>query len=625
MCPYDLTEIHPLIDELQDLRSDLLNLEENCSDLMHGLSEPFTVSARNLVHYVALRGHDLRHIQDRLAALGLSSLGRAEGCVLANLDAVLRVLRHLAELPTHDPELAHEVPSLAEGRALLRSHTDGLFGAQPDGRAVRIMVTMPSEAANDYPLVRDLVTAGMDCMRINCAHDGPDAWGRMIIHLRRAEREVGRRCRVLMDLPGPKLRTGPLRPGPQVLKWKPQRDQYGRVHTPARVWLIPEDDRPAPPASADASLPVPRKWLHQLKAGDRVEFQDARGSRRRLTVTEKVGHGCWAECDQTAYVTTGTQLDHRGRSHARSQTAHVGCLDAVPVPIVLRKGDTLVLTRSQEPGEPCRCAADGRVIRPAHIGCTLPEAFADLAAGEGVWLDDGKIGGIIRSVGTERVEVEITHADAEGAKLGADKGINFPDSKLRLPALTSDDVRDLAFIAAHADLVGMSFVHNPEDVEELQSQLARLGGQPRGIILKIETRRGFEQLPRLLLAAMRSPCAGVMIARGDLAVECGYERLAELQEEILWMCEAAHVPVIWATQVLEGLAKEGRPSRAEITDAAMSERAECVMLNKGPHIDQAVRVLDDILRRMQGHQSKKRSMLRPLKLADRFRAVNGHK
>jgi pyruvate kinase len=133
--------------------------------------------------------------------------------------------------------------------------------------------------------------------------------------------------------------------------------------------------------------------------------------------------------------------------------------------------------------------------------------------------------------------------------------------------------------------------------------------------LKIETRLGFENLPDMLLTAMRTPCCGVMIARGDLAVECGFERMAEVQEEILWICEAAHVPVIWATQVLETLAKEGMPSRAEITDAAMGHRAECVMLNKGPHVLHAVKTLDDILRRMQAHQTKKRSMLRELRLA----------
>jgi pyruvate kinase len=111
---------------------------------------------------------------------------------------------------------------------------------------------------------------------------------------------------------------------------------------------------------------------------------------------------------------------------------------------------------------------------------------------------------------------------------------------------------------------------------------------------------------------MRGEKVGVMIARGDLAVECGWERLAEVQEEILWICEAAHVPVVWATQVLETVAKDGRPSRAEITDAAMGQRAECVMLNKGPHILDAIRILDNILRRMQEHQRKKRTLLRRL-------------
>ena len=123
--------------------------------------------------------------------------------------------------------------------------------------------------------------------------------------------------------------------------------------------------------------------------------------------------------------------------------------------------------------------------------------------------------------------------------------------------------------------------------------------------------------------ACGSHSVGVMIARGDLAVECGYERLAEAQEEILWISEAAHVPVVWATQVLETLTKTGRPTRAEITDAAMGERAECVMLNKGPYVVEAVRTLDDILRRMEAHQDKKRSMLRKLGVAAGYTGAAG--
>nr|WP_275411791.1 pyruvate kinase [Actinoplanes humidus] len=87
-------------------------------------------------------------------------------------------------------------------------------------------------------------------------------------------------------------------------------------------------------------------------------------------------------------------------------------------------------------------------------------------------------------------------------------------------------------------------------------------------------------------------------------------RFAEVPRQILALCEAAHVPAIWATQVLETLAKTGQPARAEITDAAAGERADCVMLNKGPHITEAIQTLDDILARMDEVQTKSRTLMR---------------
>ena len=135
------------------------------------------------------------------------------------------------------------------------------------------------------------------------------------------------------------------------------------------------------------------------------------------------------------------------------------------------------------------------------------------------------------------------------------------------------------------------------------------------MILKIENRAAFEHLPELLMVAAKRLRIAVMVARGDLGVEIGFERLAEVQEEMIWLCEAAQVPVIWATQVLESLAKDGLPSRGEITDAAMSVRAECVMLNKGPHIAHAVRFLRDVSRRMTEHSQKTFATHRALKVA----------
>jgi pyruvate kinase len=159
-------------------------------------------------------------------------------------------------------------------------------------------------------------------------------------------------------------------------------------------------------------------------------------------------------------------------------------------------------------------------------------------------------------------------------------------------------------------------VQRPEDVDALHAELARLEAPRLGVVLKIETQAAFNRLPSLLLGAMRRPPVAVMVARGDLGVEVGFERLSEVQEEILWLCEAAHVPVIWATQVLESLAKGGLPSRAEVTDAAMASRAECVMLNKGPYIRETLRFLTDVLLRMQSHQQKKTARLRKLQVSD---------
>jgi pyruvate kinase len=416
-----------------------------------------------------------------------------------------------------------------------------------------------------------------------------------------------------MDLAGPKLRTGPLTPGPAVVKIRPHRDVFGVVTAPALVWLTPAHAPHRSPSPAAACLPVAAAWLARLRPGERVNFIDARGSKRILVVVAMDHGSCWLTATKTAYVIPGTILRHERELNKRE--GMVGELPASKNAIILQRGDPLILTRNLEPGRPASRDGAGKILTPALIGCSIPKVFDSISSGESIWFDDGKIGGVIEEVQSERALVRITQTRLRGDKLRAAKGINFPDSNLQLPALTAKDLENLPFVAQHADVVELSFANCSADLESLQQNLARLGGRQPAIVLKIETRRGFENLPDMLLTAMGFPCCGVMIARGDLAVECGFERLAEVQEEILWICEAAHVPVIWATQVLETLAREGIPSRAEITDAAMADRAECVMLNKGPHVLDAVAALDDILRRMQAHQAKKRPTLRKLQLA----------
>jgi pyruvate kinase len=269
-------------------------------------------------------------------------------------------------------------------------------------------------------------------------------------------------------------------------------------------------------------------------------------------------------------------------------------------------GDQLLITRH---------APMTRDVDYFQAQCSLPEVLEQLQVGASVWIDDGRIGARVESIRSDGVLLRITHADRKGTKLRPDKGINFPDTELHLSPLTDQDLQDLKFVATHADIIGYSFVQKPQDIELLQNELELLvapNGPIPAIIAKIETPLAVRNLPSLIVQAAGKQPFGIMIARGDLAVEVGYERLAEIQEEILWLCEAAHVPVIWATQVLETLVKKGIPSRAEMTDAAMGERAECVMLNKGPYIAEAVTILDDVLQRMQAHQIKKSPQLRAL-------------
>lgn len=610
---WDPAVCEPLIERLWALRRQMTALADRHADRhadrLAAIDPAHQAGARNLLHYLALRSGDLRPLQLELSRLGLSSLGRAEPHVLASIDKVLGLLHRLSgrDWTPRDPD--EPVGSRASTQALQR-HAVALLGRTPPGRDVRIMVTLPGEAAADPGRIDAMVQAGMDIARINCAHDTPAQWQAMAEAVRLAARRAGREVRVLMDLGGPKLRTGPIESGPEVVRLRPRRDELGRVIAPARLALRPAGSARPVGAEADAVLGVDPDWLAPLKVGDLISLKDARRAQRQLEIVERHADGVIAALSRSAYLTADVVLRHEPHRDRRSALHDLPAAQGL---LHLRRGDRLQLL-PEGLGHEARPVGRGRRAQPASVSCTLPEALAAVRRGDRIWFDDGRIGGVVRKrLDGGGVLVEIGSAREGGEKLAADKGINLPDTALDLPALTAQDLQDLDTVVATADLVGLSFCQSADDVRRLRAELAARGASTLGLMLKIETQRGFAALPSILLAAMEGPTAGVMIARGDLAVECGYERLAEVQEEMLWACEAAHLPVVWATQVLETLARTGRPSRAEITDAAMGERAECVMLNKGPHIMDAIRMLDDILRRMQEHQSKKRPLLRALR------------
>lgn len=508
----DQQDIDDLIGFLTDSLARMEASEHQGAHYIKQVALHYQESARNLLHYLSLRTHDLRPLQERLASLGISSISHSERYARTNVQNVLTLL-HLVNGATMEEAKAKGLGlhlGFPRSKQRLQEHTAALFGPERHTGHTRIMVTLPSEAAEDDTLINTLVDMGVEILRINCSHDDQVVWKKMIDRIQAARDRCAHHVLIYMDLAGPKIRTGKI---------------------------------------------VPR-W-------------SSKGKRKEGFIP-------------------------------------------------LQEGELIQVWKHLEWGEPVIYSDEGALVALARIGLSLPELFEQVSRGDRIWFDDGKIGGVIEEICPEYWTVRITMTAPDGAKLRSEKGINLPDSNLALPSLTEEDRKTLPFIARYADMVGYSFVQREEDVEALQSVLEALGRTDLGIILKIETRLAFDNLPGLLLTAMRSPKVGVMIARGDLAVEVGWSRIAEVQEEIGWLCEAAHIPNIWATQVLENLAKTGLATRAEITDAVAAVRAECAMLNKGPYIVKAVKTLQKIDDRMDAHQYKKKPFLRPLRVAQDF-------
>ncbi|PAX45762.1 pyruvate kinase [Brunnivagina elsteri] len=404
ICDYsslDLSNPEILLNALQQLRQLVIQEGEEIFNQWRSRiqRQNFLQSSQNLAYYLALRRHDLRPLQAALMPWGLSSLGRIEARVLPNLDAAIATLGAICgscsdSLPNR-PSLA----AFFEGDRLLEQHTEDLLDAKLNQRRVRIMVTLPTEAASYYEFVRDLIQRGTNCVRINCAHDTSAEWSAMIANVRIAEAETGHSCKVLMDLGGPKPRIG------------------------------------------------------------------------------------IARC-----------LRHAGANAPNAKQR-------------IFRGECLLLTRDLPTTNESTCF---------QVNCTIPEILDQLEVGASVWIDDGHIGARVESITEEGVLLRITHARIKGEKLGADKGLNFPDTTLRFSPLTQKDRQDLDFVATHADIVGYSFVQEPADIELLQRELqARLpiNASIPGIIAKIETPLAVSNLPELIVQAAGKQPLGATLLR----------------------------------------------------------------------------------------------------------------
>lgn len=548
------------------------------------------LSARNLAHYLGLRHRDIRRLQLGLAAAGLSSLGRSEGHVR---DTVLRLCAWLS-----GEKNAVSYPlDRTRAETLLHENTYALFGPRSAERHVFIMLTAPDAAQVTENWATEVIRAGADVLRINGAHESPAEWSAIAATFKARAAAQGKQGRIFVDLPGPKLRTEIRTLEDAVIHLPRRKDRLGRTVAPTEVLLVGEH-------RGGTDVPVPTEWLDRLTPDDTISFTDAAGRTRKITVRGRRANAVRAECEQSLYLRSALALEWR-RGDSVEGRGEIGRLPRQPKVFELSPGDTFLLN------------ATGRTDDPSAKVLAFPEpALLDqVQPGERVILDDGKIVAVAQSRGPSGVVCAVQRAIKSPTRLRSGKGIAFPDSTLAVPQLRPQDEAALAFALEHADGVGVSFVNSARDVALVGERIHAAGRPGFGMILKLETRGVLRNLSEILFEALKYDPVGLMIARGDLAVELSFERLAEIQEELLCFGEACHLPVIWATQVLDSAAQTGVPTRAEVTDAAMAMRAECVMLGKGPHIATATRMLADIIHRMEAHQFKRRSMLRPLALA----------
>jgi pyruvate kinase len=295
----------------------------------------------------------------------------------------------------------------------------------------------------------------------------------------------------------------------------------------------------------------------------------------------------------------GSHAEHAARLAAvRDASARagrqIGVLQDLSGPKIrtgrLAEGRPVVL----EAGEPLVIAIGDGVGGPGRVFTRYAPLARAVKPGDRLLVDDGRIE--LRVESTDGAEIRTTVID--GGPLDQHKGINAPGVPLPAAGVTEKDAHDLAFgLALGVDVVALSFVQSPADVEAARAITTREGRPDVPIVAKLERPEALDRLDGILGNA-----DGVMVARGDLGLEIPLERVPRVQREVLRRAHERGVPAILATQVLESMRTESRPTRAEVSDAAtaVNEGADAIMLSgetaAGAYPVRAVEVLDAIIR-----------------------------
>lgn len=543
-----------------------------------------TFSAQNLKAYLAYKNNVHAEFTAALRHKGL--------CISSNQ----HMIQSLHTLCSNLGILLPRYPAYREAPLqLAKKRKEIVLGKKHRTESPHIMVTLDTQMTAS--VIERFLLNGMSIARINCAYGEAAAWEKLIRAIRGAEDRLrrkglyeGERCQIYMDLAGPKIRIGPLKKVAYPLKIGIKKNQYGQPlrakkgfiswNPTAGSHLMNEEHDFIIYASSH------QEW-HSFQQGEPLYFIDSRHKKRQFLITDVSSAGLAVTLEETAYINEQTTF----KSADGQVELLVRHLETSPVQIEVKKGDFVRLyLRDDIEGHPATESTT------AGIPVTLPEAFATIQQGDRVLIDDGKIQAAVRKRNNEFIDIEILFPDTQ-ASLKENKGINLPDCQMNenVAALTQKDKQDLVFICEHADMVGISFVHSPGDLRQLQQLMHSFSEKDLAVIAKIETREAVRNFSNILLEGLTFSKFGVMVARGDLAIEIGFEQLPVVQKEILTLCRAAHVPVILATQVLESLAKKGTPSRSELADLSFGSEFDGIMLNKGPFMEETIEFLTDSL------------------------------
>lgn len=223
--------------KITEIINSAIKLETEFFDEISSVHPLYKKSALNLVHYMALRSYSLDEIQEELRFMGLPALDNVEAHVMRSLLSIKTILNYLSGNPVNEKRKG--TISIKKSSKILNDNTNALFGFKTKKRRTRIMVTMPDTAAEDKSLVRNLLINGMNSARINCAHDDEEVWTKIIHNIHENCITNHKQCKIMMDLGGPKLRTGAMKLGPEVIHLKPKYDKLGKVKQPALIWLAP--------------------------------------------------------------------------------------------------------------------------------------------------------------------------------------------------------------------------------------------------------------------------------------------------------------------------------------------------------------------------------------------------